>query len=53
MLKGTIFLDSLGERERGGSQGGRENENDLAPYRANVLFLADSWEVAACKGILQ
>lgn len=49
MFKGTIFLDSPGEREReegGGKEGGREeggeNENNLAPYCANALFLADS-----------
>ena len=34
-------------------QGERENENNLAPYCADVLFLADSREVAACKGTLQ
>ena len=54
MFKGTIFLDSPGKRQRvGGRQGERENENNLAPYCADVLFLADSREVAACKGTLQ
>lgn len=53
MFKGTIFLDSPGKRERvGGRQEERENENNLAPYRADVLFLADSREVAAGKGTL-